>query len=279
MGRAFFMPTLTILHTANLQARFDQMTRLGTLIQRERAAANAEQRQVLLLDAGGSSTKDIWQSDVTQGRANYLLLEALGYDATLLSEADWQWGAANLKRLVEAVYFPVLAANLHQADTQTLPEGVRGYVIFRFEGISVGVVGLTQGTAGPELTLADATETLTQTLPELQKENIQVVLVLSQLGIEANRQLAQTVPGLHLILGAGTAEAQAEQVGSTLIATPADLGTTLGRIAITFTEDGTIQALTANPIPCPPTTPPDPTAAGMLDLIEFEAGVARKKVK
>jgi 5'-nucleotidase len=274
------MPTLTVLHTNDLQARFEQMTRLGTLIQRERTAANAEQRQVLLLDAGGSSSKDVWQSDVTRGRANYLLLEALGYDATVLAEADWQWGRAELKRLVEAVHFPVLAATLRETETDALPEDVRGYVIFRMEGLSVGVVGLTQGTdESPELKTVEAQHVLETTLPELQKEGAQLIIVLSHLGIEADRRLASAVPGIHLVIGGHAGAGYADQVGPTLVVGLGDSGETLGRVTVAYDEVGTLGALTASPIPCPSTTPPDPTASGMLDLIEFEAGVARKKLK
>ncbi|MEK6573693.1 MAG: bifunctional metallophosphatase/5'-nucleotidase, partial [Chloroflexota bacterium] len=65
------MPTLTVLHTNDIHARLDQMTRLMTLIQRERASASAEGRATLLLDAGDSSSTEEWESDVTGGRANY----------------------------------------------------------------------------------------------------------------------------------------------------------------------------------------------------------------
>jgi len=273
------MPTLTVLHTNDLQARFEQMTRLGTLIQRERTTTNAEQHQVLLLDAGGSSSKDVWQSNVTQGRANYLLLEALGYDATVLAEADWQWGEVEVKRLVEAVHFPVLAATLRETETDALPKDVRGYVIFRMESLSVGVVGLTRGADNSELKTIEAKAVLETILPELQKEGAQLIIVLSHLGMDADRGLASAVPGIDLVIGGHAGADYAEQVGPTLVVGLGDNGETLGRVTVAYDETGTIGALTASPIPCPPTTPPDPTASGMLDLIEFEAGVARKKLK
>jgi 2',3'-cyclic-nucleotide 2'-phosphodiesterase (5'-nucleotidase family) len=274
------MPTLTVLHTQNLQAQFEQMTRLGTLIQQVRTAAHAEKRQVLLLDAGGSSSKDVWQSEVTRGRANYLLLEALGYDAAVLAEADWQWGKHDLQRLVEAVHFPVLGANLKETQTDTAPEGVRGYVIFRMEGISVGVVGLTQaGDADSELKTVEAKTVLETALAELKKEGAQLLIALSHLGADANRQLASEVNGIDLLIAGQAGAGQIERAGPTLVVSAGDRGTALGRVEVTYDEAGIVGALTASLIPCPPTTPIDPTAAGMLELIEFEAGVARKKAK
>lgn len=278
------MPTLTLLHSHTLRAQLGQMTRLGSLIQRERADANTSAGQVLLLDAGGSSSNEVWQSAVTQGRANYLLLEALGYDAALLGEDDWQWGSAELTRLVESVHFPVLAANLHASgaatNAESLPPGVRGYLLFRMEGLNVGVVGLTQATPAPNgFEMSDPKPILEATLPILKSEGAQLIVVLSRLGLDADQQLAAQVPGLHLIIGGQPGPAYVQSVGPTLLVRADENGQSLGRVRITFNETGAVGGLTADLLPCPPTTPPEPTAAGMLDLIEFEAGVARKKTK
>src|SRR5687767_194778 len=104
---------LTILHFNDLHGRLEQLPRLFALAQRERAQALAGGRHVLLLDAGDSSDRAQWESDITKGRANFSLLEAMGADATVIGNGEaLQWGRAALARLVAAVRFPVLAANL-----------------------------------------------------------------------------------------------------------------------------------------------------------------------
>src|SRR5438093_638327 len=104
---------LTILHFNDLHGRLDRMPRLFSLIQRERADAARAGRHVLLLDAGDSSERSQRESDVTKGRANFSLLEAMGVQATVVGNGEaLQWGRTALARLVASVHFPVLAANL-----------------------------------------------------------------------------------------------------------------------------------------------------------------------
>src|SRR5574337_376518 len=107
---------LTLLHFNDLHGRLDQLPRLFTLIQRERAEARTRGRAVLLLDAGDSSERKVWESDITKGRANFALLEAMGVQASVVGNGEaLQWGRAALERLVASVHFPVLAGNLVEA--------------------------------------------------------------------------------------------------------------------------------------------------------------------
>ena len=290
--------SFTILHTNDLHARLDQMTRLATLIQHERAQARAEGRPVLLLDAGDSSSTKVWESDVTAGRANYAMLEAMGYDAAVIGNSDLQWGQQSLERLVNAVHFPALAANLLGAETGSIPTGLRGYALFNFPAnprpeqsgvgvagrdafITVAVLGLTTHENTPSgFHFLDPAETLRALNPQLQNEGAHIIMLLSHLGIDADRKLAADAPGVHLILGGHTHTAlpQPEIMGGTIIAQTGEFGNALGRVDLDYTfSTRTVTLKGGGLLPCGPTTPPDPTIAGMLELIRFEANIVRKK--
>ena len=71
--------TVTIFTTANLRGAIDVLPRLASLILRGRAA----QGITLLLDLGDTCSAESWVCRVTQGRAPFLLLDAIGYDARL----------------------------------------------------------------------------------------------------------------------------------------------------------------------------------------------------
>jgi 2',3'-cyclic-nucleotide 2'-phosphodiesterase (5'-nucleotidase family) len=273
------MPQLTLLHTNDLHAHFEQMTRIATLIQGERASANTEGRHVLLLDAGDSSSASAWESDVTGGRANYAMLEAMGYDAVAIGNSDAWWGVDALEKLLASVHFVSLAANLRSAANE-VPPHLRGYALFRFEDISVAVVGLTTPETHPDLRIASPVETLRSLLPQLQAEGSQVVIVLSHLGVDMDQDLAAQVPGLPLIIGGHTHTIlhKAIHVGSTTIVQTGSYGEFLGRVDLDYdTDTQTVTVINAQLIPCTPQTPPDPTLSGMLELIRFEADVVRKK--
>ena len=298
------MPALTILHTNDLHACLDQMTRLATLIQRERVQANTEGRHILLLDAGDSSSNEVWESRVTGGRANYAMLEAMGYDAVVIGNSDLQWGREPLTRLLTAVHFQILAANLLDAVTDSRPTGLRDYALFKFAqmgspdpatarvgsddptrayetAIAVAVIGLaTRDEMHADFRTFDPTKTLRTLIPQMQSEGAQIIVVLSHLGIETDKKLAAEVPGLHAIAGGHTHTTlrEPEFVGETIIVQAGEHGNFLGRLDLEY--DFSTQAVTVKKgglIPCPETTPPDPTLAGMLELIRFEAEVVRKR--
>jgi 2',3'-cyclic-nucleotide 2'-phosphodiesterase (5'-nucleotidase family) len=308
--RMLFMPTLTILHTNDLHARLDQMIRLATLIQRERAQASAEGRSVLLLDAGDSSSSEMWESDMTGGRANYAMLEAMAYDSAVIGNSDSQWGREPLARLLTAVHFQTLAANLRDAATDSRPTALGDYALFKFTqpgspdaipanigsedptradeiALAVGVIGLTTGEeTHPDFRALDPAKTLRALIPQVQNEGAHIVIVLSHLGVDNDRKLAAEAPGIHVIIGGHTHTIlqEPESVGGTIIAQTGEYGNFLGRLdlewipkSLTSANVGDVGLRAYRLIPCPETTPPDPTLAGMLELIRFEADVLRKK--
>jgi 2',3'-cyclic-nucleotide 2'-phosphodiesterase (5'-nucleotidase family) len=190
----YFMATLTILHTNDIHGQFDQMTRLASLIARERASAASEGRAVLLLDAGDSSDLSAWESRVTKGRANFAMLEAMGYDAVAIGNGDMQWGRDALAKLVGSVHFPALAANLLALDSDQPPTpGLRSHAIFEFGELKVAVIGVTVNEPG----LYDdwgyrieSVETTARALVSRLRDasrGAQVVIVLSHEGVEADQ--------------------------------------------------------------------------------------------
>lgn len=75
-------PSLVVLFTANLRANFELMPHVSTMIQRMRSALLAENpHPILLLDLGGAWDAASWECQVTENRAPYLVLDAMGYAA------------------------------------------------------------------------------------------------------------------------------------------------------------------------------------------------------
>jgi 2',3'-cyclic-nucleotide 2'-phosphodiesterase (5'-nucleotidase family) len=137
---------LTILHFNDLHGRLEQLPRLATLIQRERTEALTRGRTVLVLDGGDSSDRAVWESDITHGRANFAMLEAMGVQATVVGNGEaLQWGRTALQKLVASVHFPVLAANLVDlADPSRLAvPGLQASCVIQADGFKIGIIGVT----------------------------------------------------------------------------------------------------------------------------------------
>jgi 2',3'-cyclic-nucleotide 2'-phosphodiesterase (5'-nucleotidase family) len=272
------------------------MPRLATLINRERAQAQAAGHAVLVLDAGDSTERKEWESGVTHGRANYILLDAMGYQAAALGNNEGRWGAEPLAKLIASVHFPTLAANLRQMDSDDPPAGLKTHLNFDFPDLTVAVVGVT---ADDRPTLYErlacrhkpAIKVLRKLIPRLRDEGANIVILLSHLGlgwkdwpeddVRYDLQLAAALPGIDVILGGHSHMLleQPERVGETLIVQLGIGGSHLGRLDLTVdAATGTITASTYKAIPCDETVPPDPTVSGLLELVRFEAEVFQKKL-
>jgi 2',3'-cyclic-nucleotide 2'-phosphodiesterase (5'-nucleotidase family) len=287
---------LTILHFNDLHGRLEQMPRLFTLIQRERADAVRAGRQVLLLDGGDSSDGTCWESVVTQGRANYNMLEAMGVEATVVGNADaLNWGRAALARMVAAVHFPVLAANLvDSADpSRRAVPGLKGSVLLDLGGFSLGLIGLTQ--TFPEAFKrdgygeADPRSVLRREIDDLRAQGPKLTVLLSHLGLLASLDTERTdkparalhddsvaaeFPEIGVIVGGHThSELQSPlRKGNTIIVQAGDHGRYLGRLDLTVDDEtGVITAFAGRLIPCGAGVPLDPTIQGTLELVIEEA--------
>jgi 2',3'-cyclic-nucleotide 2'-phosphodiesterase (5'-nucleotidase family) len=296
------MTILTLLHTNDIHGHFEQMPRLATLIARERALARDEGRHVLLLDAGDSSERSVWESSITKGRANFFILEAMGYDASTVGNGEtFQWGLGALAKLVESVHFPVLAANLFALDSNQPPvPNLKSHVIFEIEKLKIAVVGVTVDEPSAYFRFGYrnefAADVLRDLIPRLREA--QAIILLSHLGfgyqtdeeyeqrhpkdsprarILGDRQIAKAVPGIDVIVGGHSHTLLTEMrcVGDTVIVQAGDYGKFLGRLDLEIDSDRA-RAIHYEVIPCDENVPPDPTISATLDLVRSEASAMLK---
>jgi 2',3'-cyclic-nucleotide 2'-phosphodiesterase (5'-nucleotidase family) len=281
---------LTILHTNDLHGRLEALPRLATLIQHERALARSQGRRVLLVDAGDSSARSSPESVATQGRANFVLLDAAGYQAVTLGNRDLKFGAAALQRLIASVSFPVLAANLLPPGDEARPlgpraegrgvavPGLRSHATVESEGYRVGLVGLT-AWLGYDFTrygyrAVNGLQDLPGLIAQVRAEGAQTVVFLSHLGLQLDRTVAATHKGLAAIVGGHTHVNlyTPEIVNGTPIVHAGAYGEYLGRLDLDLDDEtGRTLELAGQLIPCDAHTPADGTISATLELVREEA--------
>ena len=295
---------LTLLHFNDLHGRLEQLPRLFQLARRERAAAVAAGRQVLLLDGGDSSDPGRRECDLTQGRANFSLLEAMGVQATVVGNAEGlSWGRPALAKMVAAVDFPVLAANLVDAADPADPArpavpGLKGGVLLDLAGFPLGLIGLTQ--TFPEAferagyAVVDPRAVLRHEIDGLREQGARLILLLSHLGLDAgsqavqswdaanplyDRAVAEGFPEIAVIVGGHTHSVLQKpvRVGRTIIVQAGDFGRYLGRLDLEVDDaTGAVTDFSGRLIPCGADVPPDPTIQGTLEFVIEEAGRLKK---
>lgn len=179
------------------------LARLATLLAQERQAGPA-----LWLDSGDA----LEGTEVFQrfgGRLELELLSRLGLDAFALGNHELSLSGQALAATLGSAAFPVLAANVRPRAGSALEGLVRPSVTLTSDGVAIGVVGIANPTSPPDLALADNAWGL-ELLPLLSavqaavddvRPRAHLVVVLSHLGLDADRELVGQTTGIDLVLG------------------------------------------------------------------------------
>lgn len=98
--------TITFLATAHIAGELNLLPRLFTLIRQERRQAAGP---VVLLDLGDTCAAEAWVCQATWGRAPFLVLDSMGYDAAIIGGPETTpIPPASLRLLVDQMLMPVI---------------------------------------------------------------------------------------------------------------------------------------------------------------------------
>jgi 5'-nucleotidase / UDP-sugar diphosphatase len=202
------------------------------------------EKPTLLLAAGDMIQGNNW-ANLSRGESVIELMNLMGFDAMTVGNHEFDFGQEVLKKRVAEAQFPVLGANVEGIDS------LRPYVIKEVGGVRIAIVGVVTEDA-PVFThprnvvglqFRPPAEVLARYVPELRKQ-ADVVIVLSHIGYSVDRQLAEQVQGIDIIIGghSHTRLEQPSRIGATVIAQAWEHGKALGVIDITV-DNGIITAV------------------------------------
>ena len=211
--------TLVILHTNDfhghpLKFNYQGIPDVGGLpaIATVVNQVRSRHKNVLLLDAGDLNTGRA-ESNLFKAVPDIVGLNYLGYDAMTLGNHEFDNPLAILRKQERLARFPFLSANIRSANADLL---VRPYVVKRFDGFTVGILGLTlretKGIGYPDhvkdLVFEDEVKAARR-LVKVLKNKADIVIALVHLGIWDNetrgsKRLAAKVKGIDLIVDGHT---------------------------------------------------------------------------
>lgn len=224
---------LTLLHTTDIHSRLipyglqvgEVDARLGLAQELEPFGGAARMAYVLDRERGQAGrVVHIDTGDVSQGAPiyNYFsgepemrFLNALGIDVMVLGNHEFDLGGINLyNQLSSWAHFPVLAANYlwedpSQSANSHLGEVSTPYVIVNAQGLRLAVIGManlssmnsiydTSNRLG--ITPLDMTTTC-QYYVDMVKPLVDLVVVVSHLGLRADEILIEEVSDIDVVLG------------------------------------------------------------------------------
>ncbi len=259
------MTRLTILHTNDLHGRVQQMARIATLVRRIRRDMQARGGYCAYWDAGDAEDSVLLESSMTKGGAAIAMLRAAGCDlAALGNTTPMRYGPRAIQGLVERFGKPLLAANMFDAQTGALVGGLAPFVVQEFGEARVGIIGLTAAgniySVFKDVHVGDPLALLPGLVQQVRGLGAQTVVLLSHLGFGNDRQVAEQVNGIDLIIG-GHSHTEVNPpllVNGTLIAQTGDYGRFLGRLDLDLDADGQIVHHHGDLIPVGENIPLDP---------------------
>lgn len=269
------MRRLVVLHSNDIHGRVDALARIATLV--EQARAGAGDAAVLYVDAGDVEDTTERLSNLTKGVALHRLLRVAGCQAVAIGNGTViRYGVEPLVDQAAAGGYPHLAANLVR-DGELVP-GAQARALLDVDGIRVGLIGLTptdwrdlyEDALGVEL--PDELPIVREQADVLWAEEADLVILLSHMGIERDRDLAAELAGeVTLIVGSHshTLLPEGERVGSVTIVQAGTFGDHLGRVELVL-DDGAVLVERAVAEPVPASTPPHAAVIAEIEAVERE---------
>ncbi len=288
--------TLVVLHTNDVHARVLQFSSSGSACSEEDAAegncfggvarrataindVRDEGGNVILVDAGDQFQGTLFYNQY-KGEEAQRFMNELGYDAMTIGNHEFDDGPGVLGSFVQGADFPVVSANVDVSNEPELADLVESYTVLDVGGEQIGVVGYTtEDTAilsspGSNVVFNNIEETLAAAVAELEGMGIDKIVALSHAGFGRDKEVAAAVDGVDVIVAGHThtylsntdedAEGPYPVVVNSpggdpvLIVSDSSWGKYLGRLDVTFDENGVPVAWEGNPITLDASVAEDP---------------------
>ena len=233
-------------YTAQPAAR--GLAKIATLIQ----TARAENPNNLLIDCGdtiqGTPMEAVYQEKGAPGLDRdpmMLAMNAIGYDAMVVGNHEFNFGLKNLAKARADAQFPWISSNIEATSGGTV-KPFAPYFLKTVAGVKIAVIGVTT----PMIPAWEAEEhyrgyrfesgvdAVRRSIAELrERERPDIVIVAAHSGMEGDarenmmRQIATEVPGIDAIVFGHTHRQLAGlQIGDVLLMQPKNWGISLGRM-------------------------------------------------
>ncbi|MGQ8871443.1 bifunctional metallophosphatase/5'-nucleotidase [Paenibacillus sp. TSA_86.1] len=226
--------TLTILHTNDVHSHFGSMSAIAAMIREERAQAG----HLLVLDIGDHMDRMAIETEGTLGMANVDVLNLTGYDAiTIGNNEGLTFTPDQLAQSYTGLLCPIVCGNVFEQDTGHPPAWMKPWSIIEKGPFRIGLLGATAPfntfyeLMGWQVT--DPVETLKDQVKTL-REHVDIIIVLSHLGLSTDKRLAEQVTGIDVILGGHTHHVLEEPlvIGKTVLGAAGKFGQWLGKVVL-----------------------------------------------
>lgn len=288
--------TVTLLHINDQHARLDSsrvggvelggFARLATLVRQHKAS---DPNPVFL--NGGDVFMGTLFFTVYEGMADLAALNYMGTGAMAVGNHEFDKGPTPLANFARLASFPLLAANLDVSGDPDLQGLVKPWAPVRAGSETLAVVGaivpelFSISSPGDTVRMRDLVSSVQAAVDEAIAAGHHKVVLLSHIGFRQDLELGAQLRGVDVIVG-GHSHTLLGDLGiegvrrgvddypvviqgadgkRTLVVQAWEWGRVLGRLKVTFSDQGDIVRWEGGPIPVVNTIPEDLVMASMLE--------------
>jgi 2',3'-cyclic-nucleotide 2'-phosphodiesterase (5'-nucleotidase family) len=233
--------TLSFLASRNLAGDVSQILGVGEVTEKVKANGVTS----VLIDLGGvlSPSEQSFEHR-RKGSLTVDLMNQAGYTAWFLSGRDLVW-ANQLTKFLRRTDFPVLASNLHRAETGRHLFQVQPYTVIRASSLRIGLIGLAGEIAG---VLSSDPVAAARYYAGMIASTCDLLMVVSSAGPDADKAIATTVSEVDLVIGHGAATGTTKTEGGLVVSVKDSQG--LWGIDLTV-ENGELTEAIVSPMTIP----------------------------
>jgi 2',3'-cyclic-nucleotide 2'-phosphodiesterase / 3'-nucleotidase len=225
------------------------LAKIATLIQ----AARADNPNSLLIDCGdtiqGTALEAVYQESVQKGASGHdpmmLAMNAIGYDAMVVGNHEFNFGLKNIAKSRADANFPWISANIVAAPAGTA-KPFAPYFLKTVAGVKIAVIGITTPMIPAWETeehyrgyrFESGVDAVRRTVAEVrEREHPDIVIVAAHAGLDGDarenmvREIATEVRGIDaIVFGHSHQQLATLQIGDVLLMQPKNWGISLGRM-------------------------------------------------
>jgi len=227
-----------IFHSNDVHSRLENAAKIATIINEERKKVGND--KVIALDIGDHMDRMRMETEGTDGLIHAALLDQLRYDAiTLGNNEGLTFSQQQLKEVYEGNHsFKVVCANIVSHDKEQ-PEWLHPNTIITCNGIRFGIIGATAHFNNfyqlMNWTTLDPLDVIEKQVCIL-RDQVDIIVIMSHLGIRIDEEMASSIDGIDLILGAHTHHLLETPlyINNTTICAAGKFGEYVGKVQIFF---------------------------------------------
>lgn len=238
------------------------------------ASVRTERPDAVLAFDNGDTFHGTYHATVSKGAALVPLVNALKLDA-MTAHWEFAWGPEHFMELLKSVDHPMLAINCYETESGKRPFAPSALI--ERGGLRVGVIGIAafiiDKTMPPHfsegLRFTTGEEALGAEIAKLRRdEQVDVVIVLSHLGLPQDIKLAGAVPGIDVLLSGHTHDRLDAPifVGRTIVIQSGCHGGFVGRLDIRV-ANGQVELEAHRLVPMDAAIVPDPAMERLVEAV------------